>query len=169
MPQLDPVVLDALNRQITTERQNSAIYSAIGNRFDVLNLTGLAKFARENSAEELTHAARITDYVVDRYGFPVVDALTAVDPPQADMISAARVLFAYALMREQMTTEAIKTIYDMAEEADDPQTCQFLLWFLEEQTKSEREFSELVAKAQLAEGNAAAVLMLDHELGEGEK
>lgn len=165
MPALDPVVLDALNRQITNERQNSAIYSAIGNRFDVLNLTGMAKFARDNSAEELTHAARITDYVVDRYGFPVVDALAPVNPPDADMLTAARVLFAQALMREQITTEAIKTIYDLAEDADDPQTCQFLMWFLEEQTKSEREFSELVAKAQLAEGCAAAVLFLDKELG----
>ena len=35
---LDAVVADALNRQITNERQNSAIYLAIGNRFDVLNL-----------------------------------------------------------------------------------------------------------------------------------
>lgn len=165
MPQLDPVVLDSLNRQYTTERQNSAIYAAVGNRFDVLNLTGLAKFARDNSAEEQTHADKIRDYIVDRYGFPIVDALQSVDPPQADMMSAARVLFAYALMREQMTTESIKTIYDMAVDADDPQTCQFLLWFLEEQTKSEREFSELVAKATLAEGCPSAVLMLDEQLG----
>lgn len=164
MPQLDPVVLDALNRQYTTERQNSAIYAAIGNRFDVLNLTGLAKFARDNSAEEQTHADKIRDYIVDRYGFPIIDALTPIDPPQADMLTAARVLFALALLREQTTTEAIKTIYDLAVDADDPQTCQFLLWFLEEQTKSEREFSELVAKAQLAESNAAAVLMLDEQL-----
>lgn len=165
MPALDPVVLDALNRQYTTERQNSAIYAAIGNRFDVLNLTGFAKFARDNSAEEQTHADKLRDYIVDRYGFPIIAALDPVDPPQADMLTAARVLFALALLREQTTTEAIKTIYDLAEDADDPQTCQFLLWFLEEQTKSEREFSELVAKAQLAENNAAAVLMLDHELG----
>ena len=165
MPALDPVVLDALNRQITTERQNSAIYSAVANRFDVLNLTGLAKFARANAAEELTHAAKITDYVIDRYGFPVIDALQAVNPPETDMLTAARVLFALALTREQITTEAIKTIYDLAEDADDPQTCQFLLWFLEEQTKSEREFSELVAKAQIAETDAAAVLMLDETLG----
>lgn len=165
MPGLDPVIQDALNRQYTTERQNSAIYAAIGNRFDFLNLTGFAKFARDNSAEEQTHADKIRDYVIDRYGFPAIDALTPVDPPQADMLTAARVLFAQALMREQMTTEAIKTLYDMAEDADDPQTCQFLLWFLEEQTKSEREFSELVAKATLAEGCAAAVLFLDKELG----
>lgn len=165
MPQLDPVVQDTLNRQYTTERQNSAIYAAIGNRFDVLNLTGLADFARKNSAEEQTHADKIRDYIIDRYGFPIIDALTPVDPPQADMLTAARVLFALALMREQTTTEAIKTLYDLAVDADDPQTCQFLLWFLEEQTKSEREFSELVAKAQLAESNAAAVLMLDKELG----
>lgn len=168
MPALDPVISDALSRQYNVERQNSAIYSAIANRFDYLNLTGFAKFALNNATEELTHAERIRSYIIDRYGFPVVDALQSVDPPQADMLTAGRVLFSYALMREQMTTEAIKTIYDLAEDADDPQTCQFLMWFLEEQTKSEREFTELVAKAQFAEGCPAAVLFLDHELGEGE-
>jgi ferritin len=165
MGTLDPVVADALNRQITNERQNSAIYLAIGNRFDVMNLTGLAKFARENAAEELTHAARFTDYVVDRYGTPIVDALEAVNPPAPDMMTAARVLFSLALLREQKTTEQIKTIYSLADEADDPQTCQMLLWFLEEQTKSEREFSELVAQATLAEGCPAAILALDAKLG----
>lgn len=165
MPQLDPVVLDALNRQITNERQNSAIYSAIGNRFDMLNLPGLACFAHHNACKKSKHADKIRAYVLARYGFPIVDMLQAVDPPQADMLTAARVLFAWALLREQATTEQIKTIYAMAEDADDPQTCQFLLCLLKKQTKAEAEFSELSAKGQFAEGCAAAVLMLDRELG----
>lgn len=169
MAALDPVVADALNRQITNERQNSAIYAALGNGFDVLNLTGLAKFARENSAEELTHADRIRDYLIDRYGSPIIDALEAAPMPKADMLEAPFVFFEMALKREQVTTEQIKTIYDLAEDADDPQTCQFLLWFLEEQTKSEREFSELSARALFAQGCPAAILAMDHELGEGEK
>ncbi len=165
MGNLDPVVLDALNKQVTNERQNSAIYLAIGNQFDVLNLTGLAKFARVNSIEELGHAQRIIDYIVDRYGVPVTDALLSVEQISVGMMNGPRILFTGALQREQVTTEQIKTIYDLAEDADDPQTCQFLLWFLEEQTKSEREFSEIVAWASLAENDAAAILALDAKLG----
>jgi ferritin len=166
MGNLDPVVQDALNKQVTHERQNSAIYLAIANQFDVLDLVGMAKFARAASAEEQAHAQRIIDYIVDRYGAPVTDALTSVDIlPALTMMNAPRILFSGALQREQVTTEQIKTVYDLAEDADDPQTCQFLLWFLEEQTKSEREISEIVAWAQFAEGNAAAILALDAKLG----
>ena len=165
MPALDPVILDALNRQYTNERQSSAIYSAIGNRFAALNLPGFACFAHHHACKKTKQADKIRGYVLDRYGFPVVDALQMVDPPQADMLTAARVLFAYALMREQMTTEAYKTLYDLSEDADDPQTCQFLLCLLKKQTKTEAMFSEVAARAQFAEGCAAAVLMLDKELG----
>ena len=56
MGSLDPVIADALNRQITAERQNSAIYAAIGVSFDVLNLTGMAKFSYANSAENIERA-----------------------------------------------------------------------------------------------------------------
>lgn len=164
--QLDPVVLDALNKQVTHERQNSAVYLAIANQFDVLNLIGMAKLARNESGEETAHAQRITDYIVDRYGAPVVDALTAINLiPGLTMMSAPRLLFSGVLQREQVTTEQIKTIYDLAEDADDPQTCQFLLWFLQEQTESERKYSEIVAWCQFAEGNAAAIIALDEKLG----
>lgn len=165
MGQLDPVVADALNRQITNERQNNAIYQAIANRFDVLNLTGMAHYARQNAKEESHHAKWFTEYLIDRNGAPTIDPLDGVNPPQADMTSAARILFSAILLREQQVTEQIKTIYSLADEADDPQTCKFLHWFLKEQTKSEREFTELVARATLAEGCAAAILALDKELG----
>lgn len=166
---LDPVVLDSLNRQITNERNNSAMYLALANRLDFSNLTGLASHMRAASADELTHAQKFSDYLIDRYAFPVVAPLESATPPDGPMLSIGTLCFAAALQREMQTTEQIKTLYDIAEQADDPQTCQFLLWFLEEQTKSEREYAELVARLQFAQGCPAAVLQIDHELGEGEK
>src|SRR5512143_1485495 len=100
MPALDPVIQDALNRQYTNERQSSAIYAALGNRFAALNLPGFACFAHHHSCRKTKHADKGRVYIRDRSGSPVVDALHMVDPPQADMLTAARVLFAYALMRD---------------------------------------------------------------------
>jgi len=165
MGNLDPVILDALNRQITHERQSSAVYAAIGNRFAALNLPGMACFAQQHACKKSKQADKLSGYVLDRYGFPVVDALQGIMPPEADMLSAARVLFGAALQREQATTEALKTLYDLAEDADDPQTCQFLLCMLKKQTKTEAELSEIAARSVFAEGCAAAVLLLDQELG----
>ena len=165
MGNLDPVILDALNKQVTHERHNSAIYLALACRFDVLNLTGMAAYSRKQSAEEQGHAQRVIDYIVDRYGSPVIDALPAVVVPDVQIENAARVLFTAALQREQFTTEQIKTLYDLSEDADDPQTCQFLMWFLEEQTSEERQFEELVVQATFAESCPAAILALDAKLG----
>jgi len=165
MGSLDPVVADALKRQITTERQNSAIYAALSNGFAVLNLPGMAKFCHRNSKEELTHADKIRDYLIDRYNVPVIDALSAVTMPQADMLHAPYVFFELALKAEQSTTESILTIYALSEDVPDPQTCRFLQWFLKEQTKSEREFAGLSAQALFAQGCPAAILKMDHDLG----
>lgn len=166
MSLLDPVVLDTLNRQITNERNNSAMYWALANRLEFLNLPGMAHHMRDASGDETTHAQKFTDYLIDRNAFPLVAPLDAALAPDADMLTAGRLCFAAALQREMQTTEQIKTLYDIAEQADDPQTCQFLLWFLDEQTQSEREYVELVARLQFAEGCPAAILAIDKELGE---
>lgn len=166
---LDPVVLDSLNRQITNERNNAAMYLALANRLDFVNLTGMAHHMHGAAGDEMIHAQKFTDYLIDRYAFPIVAPLDAAAPPDAPLPIIARLCFAAALQREQTTTDQIKTLYDTAEEADDPQTCQFLQWFLEEQTASEREYAEIVARLQFAEGCPAAILAMDHELGEGEK
>jgi ferritin len=165
----DPVVIDALNKQITNERYNSAIYSALANRFDFLNLPGFAAWMRAEAKQETKHAARITDYLIDRGVLPIVAPLQGYTAPDANMTTAGALLFAAALQREQVTTEDIKTLYDLSEQADDSQTCQFLLWFLDEQTKSVRETSELTARAQFAQGCPAAILKMDHDLGKRKK
>lgn len=162
---LDPVVADSLNRQITNERNNSAMYAALANRLEFSNLPGMASHMRTASADELTHAQKFTDYLIDRNVYPVIAPLDAATPPDGQMLVIGTLCFAAALQREIQTTEQIKTLYDISEQADDQQTCQFLLWFLDEQTKSEREYVELVARLQFAQGCAAAILQIDHELG----
>jgi ferritin len=163
---LDPVVNDALQNQITRERTNEATYLAIANRFEGLNLDGFAAWARKAAREESDHAQRFTDYLIDRNGAPVTAPLSGVNAPMADMSTAGALLFGMALQVEQANTEAIKTLHALADEADDPQTCVFLIWALEEQTHAERELTTLIAKAQFAQACPAAVLSLDHELGE---
>ena len=166
MSQLDPVLLDSLQQQITRERQNEAVYLAVAHRFDVLNLTGFAAWSRKAAREEAEHAQRFADYVIDRNAAPQVQPLGGVIPPiPLDMLSAPALLVAVALQTEINNTESIKTLYSLAEEADDPQTCVWLIWAIEEQTSAERELTTLLARCKLAENDAAAVLQLDRELG----
>ena len=162
---LDPVVLDALQQQITRERQNEAIYHAVAWRFEVANLDGFASYSQRAAHEEAEHADKFAGYVIDRNAAPLVQPLGAVNPPiPLDMLTAPALLIAVALQTEIGNTEAIKFLYQLAEEAHDPQTCVFLIWALEEQTSAERELTTLLARCKFAEGCPAAVLQLDAEL-----
>lgn len=163
---LDPVLRDRLNAQVTTERYNSAFYRACANRLAFLNLTGLARWMRHAARDENRHASWFADYLIDRNEFPPTDALPAVTlPNSATMLTAGSVLFAEALKREQATTQAINALYELGDEVNDPQTCVFLHWFIEEQTRSEREITELLAELKIADNDAAAVIALDRKVG----
>lgn len=163
---LDPVVLDTLQRQIARERQNEAVYITLANAFEVLNLDGFAKYMHSAAQEEAEHARKFTAYVIDRNAAPLTISLPSVTVQPATMLTAGALYLKDALDLEVANTEAIKTLYTLAEEADDPQTCVWLIWAIEEQTGAERELTELIARATFAQGCPAAILAMDHELGE---
>lgn len=162
---LDPVTRDSLIKQVNIERLNAAVYLALANRLDYLNLTGAAKYFRNQGHEENEHADKFAAYLIDRNEYPIITPLEGVNAPDADMTTAITVCASVALQRERINTEYIKTIYAQAQASDDPQTCVWLIWALEEQTSAERELTELVARAQFAQGCPAAILALDKELG----
>lgn len=135
------ILLQALNDQLTLERQNAAIYDALSAALDVVNWAGSAAWMKKAADEEREHADKFAAYIVDRFGIPIYAALEACAAPTSD---ALYLYFDAALRREKATTEAIKTLHYMAEENEDPQTCTFLIPFIEEQTKSEREISDIL-------------------------
>ncbi len=163
---LEPVLRDSLNKQITNERYNAAFYRAAAARLDLLNLPGFARWMKRSAKEETKHASWFADYLIDRNEAAIYAALDAVTLPNGSTINnVASALFALALQAEQRTTQQINSLYLMADEVNDPQTCVFLHWFIEEQTKSEREVTEILAQVKLAESDPAGILTLDHRLG----
>ncbi len=164
---IDASVLSALNAQITKERQNAATYLALANRAGALNLTGVEKFMRAASADELTHAQTLIDYVIDRGAEPITALVDAVIlPPALGLLAEPLKLFTDALGAEIANTHALEALYYSADNANDVRTCLVLMPLLAEQTASERELSGYVARLGAAGQDAAAVLAIDHELAE---
>jgi ferritin len=160
-------MLEALVQQINRERQNSVPYAAMANRCQLLALPGLTKFFTESSADELTHAQRLTDYVIGRNDAVDVLPLQGANiPATSDLSTVGSTLLSEALALEEANTDKIKLIYRMAQEAGDYQTGVMLHWFIEEQTRSVSELIDMLAQWTFAAGCPAAVLQLDHELGE---
>lgn len=138
---MNQTLLDALNQQLTLERQNAAIYDALSAMLDAVNWAGSSKWMKHAADEEREHADKVTSYIVDRNSLPVFMPLEGCNTPASDNLTE---YFQAALLREQATTEALKTLYYLAESEEDPQLCVFLHPLLDEQTRSEREITDIL-------------------------
>ena len=156
-----PELKDVLNLQMNLERLNAAYYDALATQMEVINFEGTAKFFRESAQEEMVHYKKFSDYLIDRNETPSLTALPAPVLGQPTLLNA----FQGAQAREAITTESIDALYDRAEEAGDNATCAFLLWFIDEQVRSERELFDYVVMIKRV-GTGLGEQWFDHEIGE---
>jgi ferritin len=138
----------ALQEQLTRERQNEANYRAKAAQAEAANYPGVSAWMKRAADDERLHASLIEGYLIDRNEIPVYANLMMVDTLPGEALVD---LFADALALEQGTTAALETLYYLAAEAEDPRTCSFLIvprgdfpGFMEEQTQSEREITDIL-------------------------
>ncbi|MGI9534543.1 MAG: ferritin, partial [Thermodesulfobacteriota bacterium] len=65
----------AINTQIRNEYYSSYLYLSMSAYCDSINFKGFAGWLRLQSEEELTHALRLYDYLLDRDGRVVLDSI----------------------------------------------------------------------------------------------
>jgi len=152
------MIFDTLQAQMNKERMNAAQYAAFAACLDAANWPGFAAWMRKASADELVHASKFEAYLIDRNQTPVYEAL---DKPNALDGAQPVSFFQAALILEQMNTASILAIDAEAEAVDDCQTEVFLIDWIAEQTRSEREITD--ALLELRRVDATGLLMLDRE------
>lgn len=160
MSDLSPDIEKALQAELTRERQNAAVYGAMGASLSAVNWPGSAAFMRKSAGEEMEHARKFEDYLIDRGAFPEYGPLqecACLD--SVDLVE----YFAVALEVEQATTKAILAICKLADEKDE-MTEQFLLWFIEEQRRSERDLVDTLQELERYDGSAVGYKLFDRSL-----
>lgn len=158
---LDARMQDALNKQINHEMAAAYNYLAMAAHFNAQNLTGFSNWMHQQRSEELMHAQKLIDYVLDRGG--KLD-LAAVEKPRSDYESPHAV-FAKALEMEKLNTRTINELYALALELKDYATQSALQWFITEQVEEEKSMEEVIALLDLARDNPSALLLLNSQLG----
>ena len=158
---MDPKIQDALSTQIGLELSSAYVYLAMSAHFAGENFEGFALWMRLQAAEELAHAMRLYDYVLERGG---VIALPAVEAPPVKFGAPVEV-FEQALGHEIVVTAAIHALYDLAREARDYATELQLQWFVTEQVEEEASAGRAVEQLRRAGEDMPALLMLDQEFG----
>jgi ferritin len=160
MINLSPVLIDALQEQLTHERQNAVNYAAMSSGLEFANWAGGAHWMKQQAIEETEHAGKIRDYLIDRNVVPRFETLDS--HLGATALAQA---FAAASEIESDTTAKLIALYALAELESDPQTCIFLHWFLTEQVEEERRVLDIIQLIQRADSNAA-MLIIDKRLHE---
>ena len=158
---MNPLVLEAINRQINSELSASYSYLAMSGYCERQKFMGAAKWLRLQSQEEHMHAMKLFDFVLARDC--KVDLL-AIDQPTGEFKSVAEV-FEKALQQEQEVSRQIDTLYEIAFHEKAFSAAAELQWFLTEQVEEEKTAREIVAKFRMVGNDPASLLDLDRDLG----
>ena len=152
---------DAMNKQINAEMYSAYMYLSMAAWFEKENLGGFANWMKVQAQEEMTHAMKFYNFIVERQG---AVKLMAIDCPPSDWKDALAV-FQDALKHEQKVTGLINGLTDIAIAEKDYASQIFLQWFVTEQVEEEAGADAIVQKLKLMAGAPGAIFMLDRELG----
>jgi len=153
---------EALNKHANAEFYSSYLYLSMSAYFQSLNLTGFAHWMRVQAREELAHAMKFYDHVIERGGKV---ALPPVEAPPSQWESPLAA-FEDAYRHEQKVTGLINQLVDEAVQTRDHATNAFLQWFVSEQVEEEASVDAIVQKLKLVGDAPGGLLMIDHELAE---
>lgn len=158
---LSDTIQSALNVQINEEIHSAYIYLAMAAESDRLGLPGFSNWFKQQYSEELAHADRFFNYILERGGEV---KLTAIEGPKiANETPLA--LFEKSLAHEQHITGCIFKLKDMARAESDHATDNFLEWFVAEQVEEEAATRSVIDQLKLVDGNPSGLFMIDRELG----
>lgn len=149
-----------LNDQIAKEFYAAYLYLSMSAFFESQDLPGFAHWMRLQYREETGHAERLLDFLANRGGRVV---LQAIDKPPKDF-QGPMAGMSEALKHEQAVTATIHQLYELAVREKDYATQLELQWFISEQVEEERAVSGIIAQLKLAGENAPGLLMIDHQL-----
>ena len=153
---------EALNDQVAAEFYSAYLYLSMSAYLESIDLKGFADWMRVQYQEEVSHAEKIFDHVIERDGRAVSKAW---DAPPAEWKSALDV-FETAYKHEQKVTGLINGLVDQALAEKDHATYNFLQWFVNEQVEEEASVKTIVQQLKLLGDSRAGLFQIDRELGQ---
>lgn len=129
-----------------------------------LSLTGMSSWLHAHSEEEMEHAAKFANHLLD---CDVVPQIGTISIPEVKVVQAVDA-FKLALEHEKKISEMIRDLARLAHETGDYDSRPLLNWFLDEQIEEEATVSTIVDRLVLAGEDGAGVLRIDAELGAAE-
>lgn len=159
---LKPKIEKAINKQINAELWSAYLYLSMSAYFHSINLSGFANWMWIQAREEVTHAMRLYNHIVERGGRVILEAIDKV-PTEWE---SPQHVFEETFKHEQKVTSLIENIADLAEKEKDRATINMLQWFIDEQVEEENSADGILQKLKLIGKNGNGLFMLDKELAQ---
>ncbi len=151
----------ALNDQLREELYSAYLYLSMSAYCETRSLPGFASWMRIQYEEEMIHAFKFYDFIHDRNGRVLLQAL---GEPPAEFESPLSV-FEQTLAHEQHITGRINELYALAGQERDYASQTFLHWFVTEQVEEEKTATDIIETLRIIGDDGHALLMVDRELG----
>ncbi len=154
-------VEQAMNDQLQKELQSAYIYLSMSAACESQSLPGCASWLRTQWQEEIAHAMKFYNFVIDRGGEVKLQALAA--PPT--QFGSPLEVFEAALRNEEAVTASINDLYELVAKERDFASQALLDWFVTEQVEEEATVGQIVDDLKRVGNSGDGLFLLDKELG----
>lgn len=153
---MEKAFLDQINKELYSEY----LYLSMKAYFASLNLAGFVNWMDVQVQEEHAHAMGMFDYVIERGGKVILEAIDKPDNTWQSPLDVFRAVLAH----EEYVTSRINALMDVAEETKDRAAMTFLNWYIKEQVEEEANVGGVLAQLELIGDDKTALFALDKEL-----
>jgi ferritin len=151
---------DAMNEQIKHELESYYIYLSMAVYFQTKALDGMGHYMRVQAHEEMTHAMKFLNHLLDRGGKVTLKDLKQLKTEWKSPQEA----FQDAYEHEKFISGKINDLMAIAREEKEFASEPLLAWFTDEQIEEEANASKISEQLEMVGADKSGLLMLDREL-----
>lgn len=151
----------AFNAQINAEMFSAYLYFSMSAWLGSKSLAGFSSWMRAQAQEEMFHATKMYDYLIERGG---TVELEVIDKPRTTWESPEEIM-AELVDHEAKVTGLINDLVDVAIAERDHAANIFLQWYVAEQVEEEASVGDAYEKMKRVANDNPGIFTLDMELG----
>lgn len=151
---------DAMNEQIKNELESYYIYLSMAAWLHSKALDGMGHWMRVQAHEEMLHAMKFFNHLIDRGGKVALKDLKQLKVQWKSPLE----VFQDALEHEKFISKKINELMSIARQEKEFASEPLLAWFTNEQIEEESNATKITEQLEMVGADKSGLLMLDREL-----
>ena len=151
---------DAMNEQIKNELESYYIYLSMAAWLHSKALDGMGHWMRVQAHEEMLHAMKFFNHLIDRGGKVALKDLKQLKVQWKSPLE----VFQDALEHEKFISNKINDLMSIARQEKEFASEPLLAWFTNEQIEEESNATKITEQLEMVGADKSGLLMLDREL-----